>query len=178
MPAQAWIDRYEYALDRARLRIKYDRNFIACGFTNNVDYVVTLDDALLAKLIAHQPVSIDGPRESRADSPEQLVRAILQSVALGEGIDLPVAEPPTQAWLIDQASGRYQLGGSSAQVANTLSLLGVSTRLHLTGNSPVQAESGRSDHDPRRAGIHRRDDIPPQWDNASRTSRQQDHRLV
>ena len=141
MPAQTWVDRYEAALDRARLRIKYDKDRIACGFTNNVDLVVRMDEALLERFIQEIPVSIDLARQTRADNPEDLVLAILQSVALGEGMDIPVADSATQDWLISRVDGRAQLGGSSAQVANTLSKLGVSTLAHLTGSSPEQISS-------------------------------------
>lgn len=132
MPAQTWIDRYEAALDRARLRVKYDKDRIACGFTNNVDLVVRMDESLLERLIQEVPVSLDGPRQTRADSPEELVLAILQSITLAEGVDLPVSDSATQDWLISRVDGRAQLGGSSAQVANTLSKLGVTTLAHLT----------------------------------------------
>ena len=141
MPAQTWVDRYESALDRARLRVKYDKDRIACGFTNNVDLVLRMDESLLERLIQEVPVSLDAPRQTRADSPEELVLAILQSISLGEGVDLPVSDSATQDWLISRVDGRAQLGGSSAQVANTLSKLGVTTIAHLTGCSPEQVSS-------------------------------------
>jgi ADP-dependent phosphofructokinase/glucokinase len=112
---------------------------IACGFTNNVDHVVDLTNDLLAHLIAETTIDLTGPRRTAVSTPSDLVTAIVQSVAAGEGIDLPVSDPATQDWLMARIHGRLQLGGTGAQAANTLARLGFPTLLHHTGLSPTQA---------------------------------------
>lgn len=140
--AETWESRYWETLACARERAAAampETDLIACGFTNNVDLVVTLDDELLARLVDGRTIDLDGPRQMHAAVPDELMTAVCQCVALGEGYDLPVSNPETLDWLIAQIGGRRQLGGTSAQTANTLAWLGFPTLVHLTGCSPEQA---------------------------------------
>lgn len=114
---------------------------VACGFTGNVDRVTHLDRATLDRLLdgaTNPDRCLARPRVAVAETVDDLRCGILQCVAAGDGTDLPVPDLAVQAWLLERAPGRTQIGGTGAQAAVTLDRLGVATLLHLTGRSPEQ----------------------------------------
>ena len=136
-----WRQRFRDALERAAARAqaaRADNRLIACGFTSNVDRVATLDTALLAKLFEGRVVASDRPRVALVESVEDLLVAIAQCVAAGDGTDLRIRNDAVQAWLLPRMNGRQQVGGTGAQAASTLAALCFPVLLHLTGCSPEQ----------------------------------------
>ena len=111
---------------------------IACGLTNNVDLVVSLTTETLAALLRGRTVALGGPRQTRAETPDELLTGIVQCLAAGQGIDLPVTAA-VQGWLMERVTGRRQLGGTGAQAAQTLARFGFPAFAHLTGCSVDQA---------------------------------------
>lgn len=59
---------------------------IACGFTGNVDRVVTMTDDLLDSLIDGRRLDLAGPRRARVDTVDELLTALLPWIASGEGV--------------------------------------------------------------------------------------------
>jgi ADP-dependent phosphofructokinase/glucokinase len=138
---ESWRQRFRDALARAAARVQAARaenRLIACGFTSNVDRVATLDAALLERLYGGRLVAGDRPRVALIDSVEDLLVAVAQCVAAGDGTDLIIREPAVQDWLLARMNGRQQVGGTGAQAASTLAALGFPVLLHLTDRSPAQ----------------------------------------
>lgn len=117
---------------------------VACGFTANVDRVVRLSEEGLAALLVGREIALDGRRVTQADTVDDLLTAVVQAIAAGRGIDLPVRDPGVQAWLLERVGGRDQVGGTGAQAAVTLAHLGFPVLLHLTGRSLAQIGALRS----------------------------------
>ena len=136
-----WRERFTAALQQAVRRAETaERNghSIACGFTANLDRVAALDQPLLERLFAGHRSDGRRSRVARADSVDDLLVAIAQCVAAGEGCDLPVRDAAVRDWLLRQIGGRVQIGGTGAQAAATLARLGFPALLHLTGRAPEQ----------------------------------------
>lgn len=141
MLEEIWRRRYRESLARAAARATTahdDNRLIACGFTSNVDRVATLDEALLAKLYGGRLVDGAGPRVANLDGIDDLLVAVAQCLAAGDGTDLIIRDPAVQDWLLGRMNGRQQVGGTGAQAASTLATLGFPVLLHLTGRSPEQ----------------------------------------
>ena len=141
MTDSVWRHHYRTALERAMCRAEHaqhDQRLIACGFTINLDRVVTFDQVAIERLFAEEPVVTTFDPVTRADSVEELLAGIAQCVSEGAGCDLPVRDAAVQRWLLERVDGRVQIGGTGAQAAATLAMLGFPVLLHLTGRSPQQ----------------------------------------
>lgn len=155
MDADAWLQRYRDVL--ARATSVRETGLIACGLTTNIDHVAKLDAVTFRRLLAGREIALDGPRITAPIDITELVTAIAQCVALGEGYDLPVSFD-LQEWLIAHAPGERRLGGSGSQAAGTLVSLGFSALVHLTGCSSEQAAAFPA---PERLVVAREGDLTP-----------------
>jgi ADP-dependent phosphofructokinase/glucokinase len=141
MTGAGWQQHYRSALERAICRAELateKRDLIACGFTSNLDRVVTFDQLAAERMFAGQTVEPPAERVTRANSIDDLLAGIAQCVAEGSGCDLPIRDPAVHEWLIERVEGRVQIGGTGAQAAATLATLGFPVLLHATGRSPEQ----------------------------------------
>src|SRR5215216_4421711 len=86
-----WRSRYLAALAQLQDRISQPPvPVMAAGFTSNVDLAVPLNSAALARLLdgLDQPEEI--LRHGRPADPAQLMAAVLEVMAAGEGFDFPI----------------------------------------------------------------------------------------
>src|SRR5262245_17256621 len=141
MIASVWGDRYRTALECAMCcaeQATRSQHLIACGFTINLDRVVTFDRIAAERLFAGQVVGPMAEPVTRADSVADLLAGVAHCVAEGSGCDLPIRDLAVQEWLLDRVDGRIQIGGTGAQAAVTLATLGFPVLLHATGRSAKQ----------------------------------------
>lgn len=135
----SWEDRFAAALNDAEARARMIATAgiperVACGFSSNVDRVVTLDGDLLSRLIEKEPVDHDRRVtwiETRADC----LTALIQHIRTGQGGELPVTNGDVASWIADRFPGQIAVGGTGAHAANTLARLGCPALLHLTAAS-------------------------------------------
>ena len=137
----SWRLRASAALARAEDRAGRGDARVACGFTINVDLVITLDGAELAALAAEFGGDRgELPPACEAATPAELLRGLRWFLERGAGGEIVLADEGMAAWVASHFAGRRQLGGTGAQAAQTLARLGFDALLHVTGLSPAQAE--------------------------------------
>jgi ADP-dependent phosphofructokinase/glucokinase len=103
---------------------------ILAGFTACVDVVIAFDDALLARLQADSTEG--GPARELVD---ELARAVVRG-----GGELRLDWPEGPAWLGQRLAGTRALGGTGAQVAQSLAVLGAQALLCLGKRSSELAD--------------------------------------
>jgi ADP-dependent phosphofructokinase/glucokinase len=112
---------------------------VACGFTNNVDYVVRVDGEAIGELARGFGIGKGEAPVAVIESPRACLAAVVGWLAAGRGGEIPATDEATLHWLVERFSGRLQVGGTGAQAARTLGRLGFRTLVHLTSLSPAQA---------------------------------------
>ncbi|MDQ3780229.1 MAG: ADP-dependent glucokinase/phosphofructokinase [Chloroflexota bacterium] len=135
----SWEERFAAALNDAEARARMIATAaiperVACGFSSNVDRVVTLDGDLLSKLIEQEPIDLDR-RLSRIESRADCLTVLIQHIHTGQGGELPITNGDVAKWIVEQFPGQIAIGGTGARAANTLARLGFPALLHLTAAS-------------------------------------------
>lgn len=136
-----WRARYREACERA-LHAAAQHCRVACGFTNNVDRIADVDGAQFSRLLAQQGVALPAGRgPTLVRTPAELLAAMAALIRSGHGGELTVLDGDLYRWVEAHFAfrGAAQLGGTAAQAAQTLALLGFDTLLHVTSLSPEQA---------------------------------------
>jgi ADP-dependent phosphofructokinase/glucokinase len=149
--ANDWPARFAAALAAAERRLRDDFR-VACGYTNNVDVVIKLDDEARRTLAEIDPRGCRGAvgeLPERIDTPGDVVNALLHHMRAGTGDVIGVGSAEMAGWLEahfppsipgEVSGGRsLQLGGAGAQAANTLAHLGYRALVHVTALSAVDA---------------------------------------
>jgi ADP-dependent phosphofructokinase/glucokinase len=133
-----WKAEYVAALSAATAPRKREAR-IACGFTNNVDVLLKLDDDIRRTLEAIAPPGPLGPLPSRIQSPADVLQALWHHMPTGTGDVMAIESAEMSQWMEDHFHGPLQLGGTGAQAANTLAHLGYPSLLHITRLSRIDA---------------------------------------
>jgi ADP-dependent phosphofructokinase/glucokinase len=102
--------------------------------------VVAVEGDSIGAIARAFAVTIDEPPASVVDSRRAAVATIMQWIATGRGGEIPATDAATLRWLVERFPGRLQVGGTGAQAARTLGLLGFPALIHLTSLSPLQAD--------------------------------------
>lgn len=136
-----WRARYRQAFERAAHATALPGR-VACGFTNNVDHIADVDGPQFSRLLEQQGVPLPNDRgPTLVRTPDELLAAMAALIRQGHGGELTVLDSELYRWVEEHFAfrGAPQLGGTAAQAAQTLSLLGFATLLHVTSLSPAQA---------------------------------------
>ncbi len=125
MSEHAWRARYE-GLERRLPALVGNARAVLCGLSVCIDAYVALDEA--KPLLAAAPGTPAGA----------LARALLARAARGIGGEIRVEWPDGPAWLDANLPERRGLGGTGAQAAQTLAILGAPAVLALADRSREQ----------------------------------------
>lgn len=136
-----WRARYRQAFEHSAHAAALPGR-VACGFTNNVDRIADVDGPQFSRLLAQAGVPLpDGSGPTLVRTPAELLTAMAALIRHGHGGELTVLDGGLYRWVEEHFAfrGAPQLGGTAAQAAQTLALLGFDTLLHVTSLSPAQA---------------------------------------
>ena len=133
-----WHAHYAAALVAAEQRLK-QKFKVACGFTNNVDVLIKIDEETTQTLAAIEPSAPIGQLPPRINRPGDVVNCLFHHIRNGTGDVLAIGSAKMAQWMEDHFHGPLQLGGTGAQAANTLAYLGYEALIHATSLSVVDA---------------------------------------
>lgn len=122
MSAAAWQQRYEFVAARLPGLARSAR-LTLCGMGSCVDAYIRLDEAL--PLLRAAPATPAGT----------LAAELLDRASRGVGGEINVAWPEGPAWLDRHLTCEHGLGGTGAQAAQTLAILGAPALLALSDRS-------------------------------------------